>query len=82
MYLINMEVKYGAIDTDDYSCRYYYIIKFSPYPYTLQAAFSIYGRVISYDEMVCEETYFFPININSRCYVLQRTKSINTIFFK
>ena len=29
MYLINMERKYGAIDTDDSSCHGYYIIKFS-----------------------------------------------------
>ena len=42
-----MEVKYGAIDTDDYSCRGYYIIKFYSYPYTLQADLSIDGQVIS-----------------------------------
>ena len=29
MYLINMEVKHGAIDTDDSSCHSYYILKFS-----------------------------------------------------
>ena len=29
IYLIVMEVKYGAIDTEDYSCHGYYIIKFS-----------------------------------------------------
>ena len=29
MYLINIEVKYGAIDTDDSLCNAYYIIKFS-----------------------------------------------------
>ena len=39
MYLIIMEGKYCAIDTGDYSCRGYYIIKFSSYPYTLQVDF-------------------------------------------
>ena len=36
MYLIIMEGKYGTIDTDDYSCHGYYIIKFSSSIYTLQ----------------------------------------------
>ena len=34
MSLIITEGKYGAIDTDDYSCHGYYIIKFSSSPYT------------------------------------------------
>ena len=79
MYLIIIEVKYGAIDTDDSSCHGYCIIKFSSSPYTLQSDLNIDGQVISSGEMVCEGKYFFPININSQCYVLQRTKSINTI---
>ena len=80
MSLIFMEGEYGAIDTDYSSCRGYYIIKFSSYTYTLQVDLSIDGQVISSGKIVCEGTYFFPININSCCYVLQRTKSINTIF--
>ena len=64
MSLIIMEVKYGAIDTDDSSCHYYYIIKFSSYQYTLQSDLSIDGKFIYSGEMVCEGTYFFPININ------------------
>ena len=47
--------------------------------YTLQEDLIIDGEVISSGEKVCEVTYFFSININSRYYVLQRTKSINTI---
>ena len=35
MYLIIMEGKYVAIDTDDSSYRGYYIIKFSSLTYTL-----------------------------------------------
>ena len=31
-----MEGNYGDTDADDYSCRGYYIIKISPYTYTLQ----------------------------------------------
>ena len=46
MYLIVIEVKYGAIDIDYYSCHGYYIIKFSLSSYTLQAGLSIYGQVI------------------------------------
>ena len=74
-----MEVKYGANDTDDYSCRDYYIIKFSSSPYTLKAYLSIDGKVISSGEMVCEGNYFFLVNNNSHYYVLQITKPINTI---
>ena len=46
MYLIFMEGKYGAIDTDNYLCHGYYIIKFSSYPYTLQSDLIIDGQVI------------------------------------
>ena len=81
MSLIIMEVKYGAIDTDDYSCRGYYIIKFYSYPYTLQADLSIDDKVISSGVIVCEGTYLFPININSHYYVLQETKSINAVVY-
>ena len=80
MYLIIREGKYGAIDTDDSSCHGYYIIKFYSFPYTLQSDLIIDGQVISSSKIVCEGTYFFPISINSRYYVLQKTKSINTIF--
>ena len=76
-----MEGRYGAIDADDSSCHGYYIIKISSSPYTLQSDLIIDGQVISSGEMVCEGTYFFPININSRHYVLQKTKSINKTFF-
>ena len=46
-YLIIIEEKYGAIDTDYYLFHGYYIIKFSSYPYTLQSDLIIYGQVIS-----------------------------------
>ena len=74
-----MEGKYGAIDTDDYSCHGYHIINFSSFTHTLQEDLNIDGQVISSGEMVCEGNHFFPININSHYYVLQITKSINTI---
>ena len=59
MYFITTEVKYGAIDDDDFSCHGYYIIKFSSSPYTLQADLSIDFRVISSGEMVNEGNYLF-----------------------
>ena len=74
-----MEGKYLDINTDDSSFHDYYIIKFSAYPYILQADLSIDGQVISSCEMVFEVTYFFPVNTNSQYYVLQITKYINTI---
>ena len=77
--LIIMEGKYGAINSDDSSCHGYYIIKISSSPYTLQADLSIYGQVISSGETLCEGTYFFPINISSHYYALQKFKSINII---
>ena len=51
MSLIIMERKYGYIDTDDYSCHSYYIIKFSSSSYNLQADLMNYGRVISSGEL-------------------------------
>ena len=48
-------------------------------PYTLQSDLSIEGKFISSSELVCKGMYVFPININSHYYVLQKTKSINTI---
>ena len=79
--LVIMEGKYVAIDTDDSSCHGYYIIKFCSYPYTLQADLIIEGKVISSDEILCEGTYFFQINIYPRYYVLQIAKSVNTVAF-
>ena len=58
MSLVITEGKYGAVDDDNYSCRGYYIIKFSSYPYTLQEGLSIDGKAIYSGEMVCEGTYF------------------------
>ena len=69
--LIIVEVKYGAIYTDDSSCRSYYIIKFSLSPYIFQSDMIIDGQVIYFGEMVCEDTYFSSININARYYFLQ-----------
>ena len=80
MYLIIMEVKYGAIDTYDSSYHGYYIIKFSSSTYTLQADLCIDRQIISSSEMVCEGTYLLPVNINSHYYILQITKSINKFF--
>ena len=71
-YLIFMEVKYGAIDVDNYSCHGCYIIKFPSFPYTLQAYLIIGGKVISPVKLVCEWTYFFAINTNYNYYVLQK----------
>ena len=76
-----MEVKYGAIDTDNYSCHGYYIINISPSPYTLQAYLCIDGQVIYSGEILCEGNYFFPVNNNSRYYVLERTKYIQIIVY-
>ena len=80
MYLIIMEGKYGATDAHNFSCHGYYIIKISSYPYTLQSDLSIDGQVIYSGEILCEGNDFFPININSNHYVLQKTKPINTVF--
>ena len=82
--VINMSLmitkgNYGAIYADDSSYDGYYIIIFSLSPYTLQADLNIYGQVISSGEMVCEGTYYFPININSHYYVSPKNKSNNTI---
>ena len=59
MSLIIMEGHYGDIDSEDYTCNGYYIIKFSSCLYTLQADLSIDGQVISSGEIICEGNYFF-----------------------
>ena len=71
-----MEVRYGANNTDDSSCHSFYIIKFSSSTYILQENLIINGKVIYSGEMVCERTYFFPINIIYNCYVLQITNPL------
>ena len=72
MSFIITEGKYGAIDSDDSSCHGYYIIKFFSSPYTLQADLSIDLQVISSGKILCEGTYFFPINIIYYYYVLTK----------
>ena len=59
MYLIIMERNYGAIDSYDYSCHGYYMVKFSSSIYKLQSSFSFYGQVISSGEMLSEEIIYF-----------------------
>ena len=63
MSFIITEEKYGAFDTNDYSCHGNYIINFSSSPYTLQADLIIDGQFICSGEIICEGTYFFPINM-------------------
>ena len=75
MSLIITEGKYGDIYANYYSCHSYYIIKFSSYPYNLQADLSIDGKVISSGEMVCEVTFFQSISI----LVIMFYKKINPI---
>ena len=70
MSLIITEEKYGAIDTENYSCHGYFIIKFSSSPYNLQADLIIDGQVISSGKIICEGNYFFLININYHYCVL------------
>ena len=57
-----MEGKYGVIDTDDYSCHGYYIIKSYISPFTVQADLSNDGQVISSGEMVREGNHFSSKN--------------------
>ena len=77
--LIAMARKYGAIDTDDSSCHGYYIIKFYSSPYTLQEYLIIDKKVIYSGEMVCEGTFFFPININYHFYVLPKKNMMDKL---
>ena len=74
-----MECNYDAIDADDYSYHAYYIIKFSSSTYIFQSDLSIDGQVISSGKWYVKEI-FFPINIISNDYVLQKSKCNNTIF--
>ena len=77
--LVIIEGSYSAIDADDSTYHGYYIIRFSLYPYNLQADLNIDGQVISSSEMLCEENYYFPINIHFHYSVSPKNKSNNTI---
>ena len=79
MSLIILEVNYGAINDDDSPCHGYHMIKFSSYPYTLQADLIIDSRVISSDEMVCEGTCFQSISI--LVIMFYKNKFNNTIIY-
>ena len=57
--LIIMGGDYGDINSDDSTCRGYYIIKLSSYPYILQSDLLIDVQVISSSEMLCKGTYYF-----------------------
>ena len=81
MFLIIVEVNYGDIGDDDFTCHVYYIIIFSSFPYTLQSYFNIYGQVISSDEILCEVAFYFTININYHNYVSTENKSNKTIVY-
>ena len=80
MSLIILEGNYRAIDADYSSCQGYYIINFYSSQYSLQTHFSNGAKVISSGEIVCERTHFFPINIDSRYYVIQEKKSTTYYF--
>ena len=80
MFFVIIEGNCGAIDDYDYTCHSYYIIKISSSQYTLQADLNIYIQVISSGEMVCEGTYYFPININFHYHVYPKTKKHNCIY--
>ena len=48
---------YGAINTDDTKTNGLYVIKLIPEAYTLQNNTTIYGQVISADELVVKAQY-------------------------
>ena len=76
MSLMTNEGNYVAIDDDYFTCHGYYNIRFSSSPYTLQLDLNIDGQVTSSGEIVCEGTYYFPININSHYYVYTKIYQI------
>ena len=75
-----MEGKYGDIYADDSSYNGYYSIKFTSSTYAVHSDLSIDGKVISYSEMVCKGTHFFPINITHHYYVLQKLNPLTRLF--
>ena len=61
--LIVMEGNYGAVYADDSTCYGYYIIRFSSYPYTLQADMSIdaQGFFLVKWELIFSNQYQFSL---------------------
>ena len=80
MYLIIMEGNYGDINVDNSTCRGYYNIRFSSFPYTLKADLSIYGQIISSGEMLFEGTNSLNQYQFSLLY-FSENKSNNTILY-
>ena len=62
--LVISKGKFGDIDTKDTSCNDYYIILFTSTQYNHQYYFNIDERVISSGEIMREDTYSPPRNIN------------------
>ena len=60
------ELYFGGIDSEDSYFHVYNTIKFSYYPYTLQKDLNINGKLVAYDEIVCDGTYLCHLNFKSR----------------
>ena len=73
------EINVGAINADYSTCHGYYIIIFLSL-YTLQEDFNVDVQVISSGEMVCEGTYYLPININSHYYVSPKINQTTQLY--
>ena len=70
--LIIMSGKYGAIDTDYFSCYGYYIIKFSSLSYTLQADLIIDGQLFDQAEFYVKGIISFQSILIFHNYVSQK----------
>ena len=66
----------GAIDADYRKSHGYYMVEFRTSPHTLQKNITIYGKLIDYEEVVANGSYFSPAIYQLRWYVTPRDVNI------
>ena len=79
MALLVQSGKSGIINTVDTITNKCYVIKFISEEYTLQNNTTIYGQIISADELVVKEKYIFSMQENSNWYWKQQQLQQNII---
>ena len=66
---------YGSINTTDTSTNGFYVIMFTSGAYTLQENTTIYGKIITADELVVKAKYLCSIQIDTNWYWNQQPKN-------
>ena len=75
IHLIIYEENFSAIDSEYVYCNIYSINKFTHFAYTLHNKFTVNSNFFCFGEIICDDTYFSPVNVKSNYYVYSNTNS-------